>query len=57
MQIAEEINAGAELANARAAGGLRTIERLLGSLVGIVAAALVVAEIIVLFAAICSISR
>jgi hypothetical protein len=42
MQITEDINAGAALANARGTGGLRTIERLLGSLVGIVAAALVV---------------
>ncbi len=54
MQIAEEINAGAAPANARAAGGLRTIERLLASLVGIVAAALVVAEIVVLFAGVSS---
>src|ERR1700722_2620850 len=54
MQIAEEINANAAPANAHAAGTLRTIERLLGSLVGIVAAALVVAEIIVLFAGVSS---
>ena len=54
MQIAEEINANAAPANAHAAGTLRTIERLLGSLVGIVAATLVVAEIIVLFAGVSS---
>src|ERR1700730_12924099 len=54
MQIAEEIDAGAALTHARATGSLRTIERLLGSLVGIAAAALVVAEIIVLFAGVSS---
>ena len=54
MQITEDINAGAALANARGTGGLQTIERLLGSLVGIVAAALVVTEIIVLFAGVSS---
>ena len=54
MQIVEEMNAGATLPNTGAAGTLRKIERLLGSLVGVAAAALVVAEIVVLFAGVSS---
>jgi tripartite ATP-independent transporter DctM subunit len=54
MQIADEMNASAPLPNARATSGLRTIERLLGSLIGIVAAVLVVVEIVVLFAGVFS---
>jgi len=54
MQIAEDFNAPVALQNTRAAGGLRTIERFLGSLVGMVAAVLVVAEIVVLFAGVSS---
>ena len=48
------MNAGATLPNTRAAGALRKIERLMGALIGIVAAALVVAEIVVLFAGVFS---
>ena len=54
MQIAEDFNAPVALQNTRPAGGLRTIERFLGSLVGMVAAVLVVAEIVVLFAGVSS---
>jgi len=46
MQIVEEMTAGTTLPETGAAGTLRKIERLLGSLVGIAAAALVVAEIV-----------
>src|SRR5262245_47005725 len=53
MQIAE-MTAGKTLAETGAAGTLRKVERLLASLVGIAAAALVVAEIIVLFAGVSS---
>src|SRR6476646_978115 len=54
MQIVEEMTAGMTLPETGAAGTLRKIERLLASLVGIVAATLVVAEIIVLFAGVSS---
>jgi TRAP-type C4-dicarboxylate transport system permease small subunit len=54
MQIAENIETGATSANANAAGSLRKIERFLASLVGLLAAALVVAEIVVLFAGVSS---
>ena len=54
MQIVEQMNAGATLPTTGAAGALRKVERLLGSLVGIAAAALVVAEIVVLFAGVSS---
>ncbi len=54
MQIVEEMTAGTTLPQTGAAGFLRKIERLLASLVGIVAATLVVAEIVVLFAGVSS---
>ena len=54
MQIAEQMDAAAALPDTGATGALRKIERLLGSLVGIAAAALVVAEIVVLFAGVSS---
>jgi tripartite ATP-independent transporter DctM subunit len=53
MQIAEDINPAA-LPGARPTGALRAIERFLASLVGIVAAILVVSEIVVLFAGVFS---
>ena len=54
MQIVEQVNVGASLPITGSAGASRKIERLLGSLVGIAAAALVVAEIVVLFAGVSS---
>src|SRR6478752_3064779 len=54
MQIVEQMNVGASLPTTGMAGASRKIERFLGSLVGIAAAALVVAEIIVLFAGVSS---
>jgi tripartite ATP-independent transporter DctM subunit len=54
MQIVEEMPAGTTLPQTGAAGTLRKIERALASLVGIAAAALVVAEIAVLFAGVSS---
>ena len=54
MQIVEQVNVGASLPTTGSAGASRKIERLLGSLVGIAAAALVVAEIVVLFAGVAS---
>src|SRR6476646_10645495 len=54
MQIVEEMTAGMTLPETGAAGTLRKIERLLASLVGIVAATLVVAEIVVLFTGVSS---
>src|SRR6478736_9054314 len=54
MQIVEEMTAGMTLPETGAAGTLRKIERLLGSLVGIAAAALVVAEIAMIFAGVSS---
>jgi len=54
MQIVEQMNVGASLPTTGLAGASRKIERLLGSLVGIAAAALVVAEIVVLFAGVSS---
>ena len=54
MQIVEQMNAGASLPTTGVAGASRKIEQLLGSLVGIAAAALVVAEIVVLFAGVSS---
>ena len=54
MQIVEQMNVGASLPTTGVAGASRKIEQLLGSLVGIAAAALVVAEIVVLFAGVSS---
>src|SRR6476660_705349 len=54
MRIAEHVNASTTLPTTGLAGASRKIERLRGSLVGIAAAALVVAEIVVLFAGVSS---
>ncbi|MHC2333403.1 TRAP transporter large permease [Bradyrhizobium sp. USDA 4454] len=54
MHLAEDIDTTARLPAANSTGSLRTIERGLASIVGIVAATLVVAEIVVLFAGVSS---
>ncbi len=54
MQIAEETAVGTTLPQTGAAGSLRMIERFFASIVGIAAATLVVAEIVVLFAGVSS---
>ncbi|WP_439399999.1 TRAP transporter large permease subunit (plasmid) [Bradyrhizobium sp. PMVTL-01] len=54
MHLAENIDSATGFNNANATGSLRTIEHFLASIVGIVAAALVLAEIIVLFAGVSS---
>jgi tripartite ATP-independent transporter DctM subunit len=54
MHLTEDIGSPAALHHANATGTLRTTERFLATVVGIVAATLVVAEIVVLFAGVSS---